>query len=720
MATQQLPGHASNKKGRFHADIQAHKRGRSVSDPPPSPSSTRAPVELASKRRRKRNILENLPTDVLLKVASWVHPLALLHLARTSKSLRETLLARNSLEAWQNSISVVEGLPACPRDMSEPAYVALVFDKCCFLCESAHASHWVDFAIRIRLCKPCFNKNIKPATEFIDDLSRYALGLNFIPCVGGDVRYEAEFLKGPHVQHRIDFCYYVRDVEEMMVQFDHHYLGEDTARQMRLTSDMKARYSHAVDILKFMERRKAENAQESNLVKEKRISDIESRLIKLGHKEQSFPRNHPEWCRLVRQSKPLTDRIWQNLLPKLQRLIEASGGGKDEAELKERIEVRMDAIVLHYRTFTSTRPEEERRLMPSLLDAPLLPSLIALASENNAQEQAVSYDDLADISGRVLDDVETYKAGVQRALVALLAATSPTIAADLAGLDPATALRRYPAAFWCRKACETRRARWQAYMTYEDVYAHWRILHSAAFMSASERPGPEPELALANVDKPHRRVGVPTLGTFSFPEIAREMLLAMGIPLDTEREILDAWVEDGQLFCGCGSPDSKITTIFRGVAVPINACPEPTGWMQLVAHVMYHTWLYHGRKELMRKNGFPLPDLPIEDEPFLYECHPLSHGDPAKCVLKFIPEGPGMAPAASRRLEITDPGPARFTEIHKRLSTTPEDSPRAVMVCGVCLTMVGLTTVNDRREVKKNLRLLRLTAFEWQWHMSVW
>lgn len=45
-------------------------------------------------------------------------------------------MAKNSVMIWKQSIASVEGLPACPEDMQEPVYAALVFDKHCFVSPS--------------------------------------------------------------------------------------------------------------------------------------------------------------------------------------------------------------------------------------------------------------------------------------------------------------------------------------------------------------------------------------------------------------------------------------------------------------------------------------------------------------------------------------------------------------------------------------------------------
>lgn len=57
----------------------------------------------------------------------------MLHLARTSKSLRSIVLAKGCRPAWIASLATLDSLPACPRNMNEPYYAALLFDHHCFV-----------------------------------------------------------------------------------------------------------------------------------------------------------------------------------------------------------------------------------------------------------------------------------------------------------------------------------------------------------------------------------------------------------------------------------------------------------------------------------------------------------------------------------------------------------------------------------------------------------
>ena len=71
--------------------------------------------------------------NVYCQIASHLEPLDLLHLARSSTILRTIVLSRHNVSVWKAALRNVDNLPACPIDMSEPQYAALVFDRHCFV-----------------------------------------------------------------------------------------------------------------------------------------------------------------------------------------------------------------------------------------------------------------------------------------------------------------------------------------------------------------------------------------------------------------------------------------------------------------------------------------------------------------------------------------------------------------------------------------------------------
>lgn len=81
--------------------------------------------------RREHTTLYAKLMNESIQIFSFLHPMDLLNLARTSKDFRILLLQRSSAAAWKTSRLQVYGLPDCPPDMSEPQYANLVFYPHC-------------------------------------------------------------------------------------------------------------------------------------------------------------------------------------------------------------------------------------------------------------------------------------------------------------------------------------------------------------------------------------------------------------------------------------------------------------------------------------------------------------------------------------------------------------------------------------------------------------
>ncbi|RPD58225.1 hypothetical protein L227DRAFT_191411 [Lentinus tigrinus ALCF2SS1-6] len=127
--------------------------------------------------------LPSIPLDVFFEIASNLHPLELLRCSRTSKTLRSMLLSLRSRSLWQRALEAIPQLPPCPVDMSEVFFTALLFDDYCFAC-GAECAHAVDYALRVRLCHPCWQENVCEGTTALDNVPRAVqdLVMMLIPC----------------------------------------------------------------------------------------------------------------------------------------------------------------------------------------------------------------------------------------------------------------------------------------------------------------------------------------------------------------------------------------------------------------------------------------------------------------------------------------------------------------------------------------------------------
>ncbi|KAF9218720.1 hypothetical protein BS17DRAFT_654775, partial [Gyrodon lividus] len=82
-------------------------------------------------RRGRLEMLPELNLDVLFHIFSFLQPMDLLNLARTTKAFRQLLMRRSSVSVWKTARGGVEGLPDCPPDLNEPQYANLVFYPHC-------------------------------------------------------------------------------------------------------------------------------------------------------------------------------------------------------------------------------------------------------------------------------------------------------------------------------------------------------------------------------------------------------------------------------------------------------------------------------------------------------------------------------------------------------------------------------------------------------------
>lgn len=96
-------------------------------------------------RRGKLRDLPEMPLDILFEVFAHLLPLDILHLARTSKALRNILMRRSAVCIWRSAFSNRSRLPLPPpprpEDVTEPQWASLLFDTHCFVSSHPVMSH---------------------------------------------------------------------------------------------------------------------------------------------------------------------------------------------------------------------------------------------------------------------------------------------------------------------------------------------------------------------------------------------------------------------------------------------------------------------------------------------------------------------------------------------------------------------------------------------------
>ena len=141
--------------------------------------------------------------------------------------------------------------------------------------------------------------------------------------------------------------------------------------------------------------------------------------------------------------------VWNNLLPKLEEQLALEQDRRTQEAFDERVDDRLDLIVLWYDEYVDENlPESERSPMSNLCDARELPSLFALAQSNDAQGE-LSHEAFLALTDQVLADAEEHKARAKRELANTLCRNSVCRALGLADVPPEDALQRYCAYFEC-------------------------------------------------------------------------------------------------------------------------------------------------------------------------------------------------------------------------------------------------------------------------------
>ena len=279
-----------------------------------------------------------------------------------------------------------------------------------------------------------------------------------------------------------------------------------------------------------------------------------SRPTQAAHGPQYVYSSSPYTCINVRI-------VWNNIRPKLEEQLATEKERRAQEAYEDRVSDRLDILVHWYDDYLMEHfTDAERGLMPNRYNARELPSLLSLAQVDDTKG-IVSREAFVALTEQMLADADAYKARAKRDLADVLCRHSAC--QDLKDLPADDVLHCYCSYFTCRWRCWANSAvDGCSYLTYEQLHAHWREAH----------PG-DPWLMDGDEDHRYIVVDVPRIWQDSVPGIARRVLEAVGIPLDTPREVLDRWVEEGRLFCACEHPEMPL--------------PGDISWAKLVStHVM--------------------------------------------------------------------------------------------------------------------------------------
>ncbi|KAG7088097.1 hypothetical protein E1B28_012123 [Marasmius oreades] len=122
-------------------------------------------------------IVKDMSLDVVIEIFSYLQPLELLYLSRTTRELRIFLMSQASSAAiWRTSrTNVFPKLPPIPEGLSEPLYASLAFEASCYVCGLPCEN--VFWASRIRLHGECKSEVFFTVEDLPERLPQLAVEL---------------------------------------------------------------------------------------------------------------------------------------------------------------------------------------------------------------------------------------------------------------------------------------------------------------------------------------------------------------------------------------------------------------------------------------------------------------------------------------------------------------------------------------------------------------
>ncbi|KAJ3557700.1 hypothetical protein NM688_g1328 [Phlebia brevispora] len=370
-STYSQPRTKASKKGRKNS--AGNRKAKGAREPKKEAKSVAAP-----RRRNQRGSLQLLlgvPVEIVIEVLRRLCPLDLLRLSRTSKSFRSLLMHRSSSHVWAAAWKNDKELPPCPDGMAAPAFVDLLYGgSWCYKCHEFKEQVETYYVCMVRYCRDCAD-HILSHTYNWDDIEfgfrpkQYPLvflvpGLQHNHLITYNYDHGDRYASDYVAAHLHDISEFVHAWKAVPVEGREDFLKERKQK-------CKERQQHAHLCLQWNYRMRQKEIDRIEAIKDARYDEIMKRLELEGwtevlehmtQRQQQAFENLPD----VKQKKLLTDRTFQNMLPRLTSTMQKY---RDEQEVSRRVAAIRGRIDLLNKALHSI--PDDHNLRPSLRDVVL-------------------------------------------------------------------------------------------------------------------------------------------------------------------------------------------------------------------------------------------------------------------------------------------------------------------------------------------------------------
>ncbi|KAK0220670.1 hypothetical protein IW262DRAFT_1386145 [Armillaria fumosa] len=310
-----------------------------------------------SKRRLKGALaaLVDLPLDIVFLIFALLDPLDLLHLARLSKAFRRVLMGKTSVTVWRDAIKNVDGFPGAPIGMSEPVWVSLLLVNTCQFCWTSTVRS-PNFLLMTRICSACSKIHTVGETELGSSVQRELGDMKLcsilqlilttwmkhgndgleLTCLRRDFDYIIQKLLS--FQHREERDIYILERKTLVATLSDH---------ARMSGDW-----YDIQTLK--------RSRELEKLKEERSQTIIHKLTELGYGKEIRNIQSPDIplakLSLVRQPRPLTEKVWNNIKPELIQYLDKMKAHRRARKRQKIVQSRKKIAIDILRDYKKTLP----------------------------------------------------------------------------------------------------------------------------------------------------------------------------------------------------------------------------------------------------------------------------------------------------------------------------------------------------------------------------
>ncbi|KAH8836025.1 hypothetical protein DL96DRAFT_104662 [Flagelloscypha sp. PMI_526] len=268
-------------------------------------------------RKGRLCLLPELPLDVLYEIFGHLHPVDLLHLARSTKNLRRVILTKNALSVWRATYPSPEEIPTAPEDVPLPVWCSLIFENFCQSCLAVNVRK-VYFALRVRYCNKCIKNKTIPKSAFDPKVKRDKIIIQCLPFE----KYGSEETR----------C--LKATQDTLLAELNCLDGDRSQWVKERKAAARQRVKDAAPFIDWDINVKQDRQDELTDIRMERRLAIEEKISQMGYHieldwlqtnedivaalDMSCWSDHPR----LKDAKPLTDRIWNKLEDEIKEYME--------------------------------------------------------------------------------------------------------------------------------------------------------------------------------------------------------------------------------------------------------------------------------------------------------------------------------------------------------------------------------------------------------------